>query len=73
MTESEFLGEMQNVMDVSKDVSMDDRLDEYEEWDSLALVTFLSAMRPYTHQKLDTKKVRNAKRIGELYQLVQNS
>ena len=67
MNEETFLKEMVNILDTEVNIDMTTTLDSVDEWDSLALINYLSAMSNYTNKRLSTDKIRNAKTIGDLY------
>jgi acyl carrier protein len=60
INENEFLNEMQDVLDTEDELSLNMRLDELEDWDSLSFVNFLATMSEYTSERIDPKKVRSA-------------
>lgn len=70
MFEDKFLEEMKDLLETDKELSMDTALDEMEEWDSLAQVSFLSVMSDYASSDIEPKAVRAAATVQELYQLL---
>lgn len=49
---------------------MDDVLIDFEEWDSLAYVSFLSMANKVSGTRVEPKRVRAAKTIGDLFEIV---
>lgn len=70
MTEKEFLGMMDEILDAEEPVKLDSMLDEIEEWDSLSAVMFQSEFFKRTKKPVAPADVRKAKMIGDLYALV---
>ncbi len=70
ITKEDFLAEMKDLLDTEETVEMDSKLSEFEDWDSLCFVSFLATMSEYTSQKLQTKQVRDAETIADLYDLL---
>jgi len=42
MNENKVLEEIKDAMDIEQDITPNDKLDSFEEWDSLAMLTILS-------------------------------
>ena len=71
MTETEFLEEMQTILDVEAAVDMDANLEDFDTWDSLSFVSFLAAMSGHSAHRIEPKEVREAKTVKELFALTQ--
>lgn len=71
MTETEFLEEMQAILDVEDAVDMDANLEDFDTWDSLSFVSFLAAMSGHCAHRIEPKAVRAAKTVKELFALTQ--
>ncbi len=71
MTETEFLEEMQAILDVEDAVDMDANLEDFDTWDSLSFVSFLAAMSGHSAHRIEPKTVREAKTVKELFALTQ--
>ncbi len=72
MTKEQFLTKMQDeVLDREDEITMESNLDEIEEWDSLAFVSFIAMANTAAGKKVDHAAVKNAATIGELYALLQ--
>ena len=52
---------------------MTDALDDFEEWDSLAYVSFLAFAKKSTGKRVPPKKVADAKTIGDLFELLKET
>lgn len=72
MTQNDFLFKMQDeVLDSNREIRMENKLDEIEEWDSLAFVSFIAMAKTIAGKKIDRTAVQNAKTVGDLYTLLQ--
>jgi len=68
----QFLGNLCEILELENSLSSDKLLSEIEEWDSLAVVTFI-AMADLKYKKtIQISEIRNAIAIADLYELVQN-
>ena len=65
-----FLEEMSNLLETEKALSMEMPLEELEEWDSLAQVSFLTIMSDYASKDIEPQAVRTAITIRDLYHLL---
>lgn len=69
MTEEQFIQNMKDsVLDTDEEIEMETKLDEVEEWDSLALVSFI-AMATANGKSLKKDTIKNAVTIRDLYEL----
>lgn len=72
MTEEQFIQNMKDsVLDTDEEIEMETKLDEVEEWDSLALVSFI-AMANTRGRTLDKDKIKSAVTMRHLYELIKN-
>ena len=72
MTKEQFLSKMQEeVLDIEDEITMDSKLEEIEEWDSLAFVSFIAMANTAAGKKVDRTAVQNAVAVGDLYALLQ--
>lgn len=72
MTKEQFLTKMQEeVLDTDQEITMDSKLEEIEEWDSLAFVSFIAMANTAAGKKVDRVAVQDAAMIGDLYALLQ--
>lgn len=71
MNQKDFLTKMQeDVLDTDEEITMDSKLDEMEEWDSLAFVSFI-AMANTNGKSINKEPVKKATTIRDLYELLQ--
>ena len=70
MTTEEFLDGMLDVLNREEEISLDDKLEDIEEWDSLAYVAFLSMAADHTDRTIRASEVRNAETVRDLYELI---
>ena len=66
MKVDEFLTTLKDMMDTEADLTLETKLSEVEEWDSLSLVTFLS----YCNAKLN-RPLKSAQTVNDLYKLLE--
>ena len=71
MTEQEFLTMMDEILDTGEPVKPEAVLDEIEEWDSLAFVSFIAMANTAADKKVDRTAVQKAKTVSDLYALLQ--
>lgn len=70
MSEKEFLEKMVEIMDTEEAVTMDSVLNELEDWDSLAYVSFMSICATQSSRRISVSEVRAAERVCDLYNLL---
>lgn len=70
MMEKEFLAKMSDLMDYEDELSLASNLEDIEEWDSLSYVSFIAMAKASYSKKIDAKMVKEAKTIGDLYNMV---
>ncbi|MBQ9441403.1 MAG: hypothetical protein IJU55_00110 [Selenomonadaceae bacterium] len=70
MSKEEFLEQMLDVLNREEEISLDDKLEDIDEWDSLGYVAFLAMAAEYTEKSIRASEVRGAKTVGDLYNLV---
>lgn len=71
MTENDFLNVMKDdILDTDIEITMDMKLADIEEWDSLSLVSFVGMARAKVGKKIDFKIVNGVDTIGDLYNLM---
>ena len=73
MTKEDFLDDMTVILDQEDTVAMDAVLADIEEWDSLAYLMFQSKMLERGCRKINAAEVKQAKTVGDLYMLAQES
>lgn len=70
MDEKTFLEKMIDLLDLEETPSLDDELTEFENWDSLGYITFLSMANKVSKERVNTKSVQEAKTLNDLFTLV---
>ena len=70
MSKEEFLEQMLDILNREEEVSLEDKLEDIEEWDSLGYVAFLAMAAEYTDKTIKASEVRGAQTVGDLYNLV---
>lgn len=71
MDEKEFVEKLMDVMDTEAELTMDTRLIDVEDWDSMSHVAFLAWALSDKKKKLDKMKVQQAVTVRDLYDMVQ--
>ena len=69
MTELEFVDKMKEILD-SENISMDTKLSDIEEWDSLSVVSFLALAVASSEKTVSREAVKACTDIKGLYQLL---
>ena len=72
MNEHEFLGKMEDILDTDVDISLDSKLADFEDWDSIAFVSFLSLAVTVTKRRIAPDEVKSAVTVGDLYKLLED-
>ena len=62
---------MMNLLDLDTPPLLTDSLEAFEEWDSLAYVSFLALAKKTFEKRIPPKKVADAKTVGDLFALIQ--
>ena len=70
MDQKNFLEKMMDLLDVEEEPSMDSNLEDFEEWDSLAYVTFLAMANRASNKRIAPEDVKAAKTLGDLFNLI---
>ena len=71
MNEQEFLEKMKDeVLDTEADISLDMKLEDVEEWDSLSFVSFIAKAKESGFSQVNRDSVNNAVTIQDLFELV---
>lgn len=71
MTENAFIEKMVDLMDTENELTMDTKLMDIEEWDSLSFVSFIAFANAQAGKKLTPDMVRSAKTVSDLYHLIE--
>lgn len=69
MNEQEFIEKMTEIMDTEDSLTIDTKLEDVEEWDSLSYVTFLTMCKSM-HKKVLPDDIVKAKTLNDLYRLI---
>ena len=70
MEEKVFLEKMMELLDLDTPPHLTDSLNDFEEWDSLASVSFLGMAKKFTATRIRPQKVAEAETVGDLFALV---
>jgi acyl carrier protein len=66
-----FIKELSNILETSiEEISMDDVLDKFESWDSLAMMSFVILFRDQTKKEIDPMKVLKCSTVSNLFDLI---
>ena len=71
MTENAFIEKMVDLMDTEDELTMDTKLMDLEEWDSLSFVSFIAFANAQAGKNLTPDMVRSAKTVSDLYHLIE--
>ena len=71
MEKNVFIEKMSDILDVEDEITMDTKLDELEEWDSLSIVSYVAMANTSCGKRIEPKIVREVETIRELYELLQ--
>lgn len=70
MDEKTFLEKMTELLDVEEEPKLDDELANFENWDSLGYITFLSMANKVSKERIVPATVQGAKTLNDLFALV---
>lgn len=70
MKEDIFFEMMADILDTDRALSMETALADIDEWNSLALLSFMADMEKHAVRKLDAKSVREADTLKDLYEML---
>ena len=70
MNEKKFIEMITNLLDLEEEPSIDDELSNYEEWDSLAFITFLATASKISRERILPNDIKSAKTIRDLFNLI---
>ena len=71
MKVDEFLTTLKDMMDTEADLTLETKLSEVEEWDSLSLVTFLSYCNAKLNRPVEPEELKSAQTVNDLYKLLE--
>lgn len=72
MNEKEFLSQLDEILNSEGEITMDSKLDEIEEWDSLSALMFQSFVFKQTKEAPKPSELKAAKTIADLYEFVKS-
>ena len=70
MKVEDFLKTLKEMMDTDADLTLETKLSEVEEWDSLSLVTFLSFCNARLNRPVEPEEIKSAKTVSDLYEFI---
>ncbi len=70
MTQELFMEKLLDILDCEQEITLDTLLSDVEEWDSLSFVSFLAMVNVTSGKKIDPAKVRDAKYVKDLFNLI---
>ena len=71
MNKDEFITELAYVLETPSDkISMDDELNNFKAWDSLAMMTFVVVFRDKVKKEIDPMQVVKCIKISDLLELI---
>lgn len=71
MDKKDFLTTMkEDILDADMEISMDTKLADIEEWDSLSFVSFIGMAKSKADKKVEFKDVNAAETVEDLYKLL---
>lgn len=71
MNEQEFIEKMKDeVLDTENDITLDMKLEDVEEWDSLSFVSFIAMAKESGFSQVNRDSVNSAVTIHDLFELV---
>ena len=71
MNEKEFLKMLSDLIDTEKILSLDTKLAEIEEWDSLSFISFLSYCNSKLGRNLTPETLKEAVTVADLFKFVE--
>ena len=71
MKVDEFLRTLKDMMDTEADLTLETKLSDVEEWDSLSLVTFLSYCNAKLNRPVEPEELKSAQTVNDLYKLLE--
>ena len=73
MKVEDFLKTLKEMMDTDADLTLETKLSEVEEWDSLSLVTFLSYCNARLNRPVEPEEIKSAKTVSDLYEFIRGN
>ena len=72
MDEKKFLEDLTELLDTESTISLDSKLDDIDEWDSLSYVSFVAVALSKYKVAVAKEEIKNAKTVNDLYKAVCN-
>ena len=70
MTKEAFIEKLTDILDTDSKIELDTNLTDIEEWDSLSVVSFAGLVNLETGKKADMNKIKAAKVVNDLFDMV---
>ncbi len=71
MKADEFITKIADIMDTDAQLTLETKLSDVEEWDSLSAVAFYSFCDSKLGKKIDAESLKAAETVNDLYKLVE--
>lgn len=71
MKVDEFLKTLKEMMDTEVELTLETKLSDVEEWDSLSFVTFLSFCNAKLNHPVEPEEIKKAQTVNDLYKFVE--
>lgn len=70
LKENEFIKQLTDIMDTETELTLETKLADVEEWDSLSLVSFLSFCNARLKRPILPEEIKNAQTVNDLFEIV---
>ena len=70
MNEKDFIKQLTEIMDTESELTLETKLSDVEEWDSLSLVSFLSFCNARLKRPILPEEIKKAQTVNDLYKIV---
>ena len=71
MSEEKFIKQLTDIMDTEAELTLETKLADVEEWDSLSLVSFLSFCNARLKRPILPEEIKEAQTVKDLYAIVE--
>ena len=71
MSEEKFIKQLTDIMDTEAELTLETKLADVEEWDSLSLVSFLSFCNARLKRPILPEEIKQAQTVKDLYEIVE--
>ncbi|MBR2141994.1 hypothetical protein [Anaerovibrio sp.] len=72
MNKNEFLEELVDLMDTEEELSLETKLEEIEEWDSVSNIAFMAFCATRGCSNIKPTDIKAARTVGDLYNMVRD-